>query len=127
MDDSILLSDVPELDLDVSPESLDNIELGFKDFREEPGVIYPALLLSNVHFMDSLKVLKSAKRESFRSVSVWVELPNGEGFSDMGTIQLDSTVLLLLRHLHIGAVIYYTEDEIEALDLNNPNVLERFI
>lgn len=127
MEDSIQLSNLPELGFDTSPLSLDDVSLGFQDFRDEPGVTYPALLLSNVHFLDALKVLKQAKRDSYRSVSVWAELPNGEGFSDMGTIQLDSTVLLLLRHLHIGAVVYYSREEIEALDLNDPAVLERFI
>ena len=57
---------------------------------------------------------------------MWVEIPNG-GFRNIGSLQLDSDMLLLLRFLRINAVMYYDHENIEPLDLNDCSVLEKFV
>lgn len=114
-------------DFSFSPSDADGLDLEFIDFREQEGLEYPAILLSNVLFMDCLHVLKKMKRESYREFSTWVAIPGEQSFQNIGTIQLDSTVLLAMRYLHIGVTAYYSAENVEVLDLDNPEVLERFI
>lgn len=113
-------------DFSFDPTSADSFDLGIADLRDEAGLQYPALLLSGVAFMDCLRVLDVKKRKSYREVDVWVEIPNG-GFSNIGTLQLDSDMLLLLHFLRIRAVMYYDRDTIEPLDLSDPSVIEKFV
>ena len=112
---------------DFSPDNPDTFELDVLDFREQPGLEYPAVLLSNVLFTDCLKVLQAVKRESYREFPLWIEMPDGDGFSNVGTLQIDSDTLLLLRHLRIGVTIYFDSDTVESLDLDDPEVLERYV
>ena len=109
------------------PASVDTFDLGVKDFRDQEGVTYPALLLSRVLFMDCMRVLQSSKRASYREVDTWLELPDNEGFSHVGSLQLDSDALLVLRHLGIAVTLYYDEEHMEVLDLNDPETLMKFI
>lgn len=110
-----------------SPTDADTFELDVMDLREQPGITYPAVLLSNVLFTDCLKVLQAVKKPSYREFPVWVELPSDGGFSNIGTLQIDSDVLLLLRHLRISVAIYFDAERVEVLDLDDPAVLEKFI
>lgn len=110
-----------------SPTDADTFELDVLDLRDQEGITYPAVLLSNVLFTDCLRVLQSVKRTSYREMPVWVELPNEGGFKNIGTLQLDSDVLLLLRHLRICVTLYYDSEHVEVLDLDNPDVLEKFL
>lgn len=114
-------------DFSFDPSDSDSFSLDVPDFREQEGLVYPALLLSNVLFMDCLTVLSKIKRHSFREVDTWVELEDGAGYQHIGSIQLDSTVLLTLRFLHIRVTAYYSSENIDVLDLENPAVLEQFI
>lgn len=109
------------------PTDADVLDLGIRDLRDEEGLEYPALLLSNVLFVDALKVLQASKRESYRAVDVWLELPEGDGFQKIGSMQADSELMVALRHLKIAATLYYSAEDFEALDLNDPAVLEKFI
>lgn len=110
-----------------SPLDADVLALDVLDLREQEGFTFPAILLSRVLFQDCLKVLQSCKRSSYREMDVWVELPAESGFNKIGSIQVDSDVLLLLRHLGIQATMYYTEDRMEVLNLDDPEVLEKFV
>ena len=127
--DKLLAVDAPfnQEQVDFDPTAIDELQLDVADFRTTEGVEYPALLLSGVLFMDSLNVLKSIKKASYRTVDTWIELADDEGFQKIGEIQLDSDMLLMLRHLQIRATLYYDADTVEALDLNNFSVLEKFI
>lgn len=109
--------------------ALDAFELDVKDVTEQEGFQYPALLLRDVLFMDCLRVLKSQKRKSFREVDAWVCTgeEGDEEFRKIGTLQLDSNTLLILRHLRITATLYPNEGEVMALNLEDPAVLEKFI
>lgn len=109
------------------PTDADVLELDVADLREQPDITYPAVLLSGVLFTDCLKVLKYFKRKSYREFPTWLELPDGGGFTCIGTMQLDSQVLQLLRHLRIGVTIYFSTENIETLDLNDPAVIEKYI
>lgn len=120
------LSIAGDEDYSFDPTSADSFDLGIADLRDEAGLQYPALLLSGVAFMDCLRVLDAKKQESYREVDVWVEIPNG-GFRNIGSLQLDSDMLLLLRFLRINAVMYYDHENIEPLDLNDCSVLEKFV
>lgn len=119
--------DIGVEDFSFDPGNSDSFSLDMPDFREQKGLEYPALLLSNVLFMDCLTVLSKIKRPSFREVDTWVELEDGAGYQHIGSIQLDSTVLLTLRFLHIRATAYYSSESIQVLDLEDPTVLEQFI
>lgn len=119
--------DIGVEDFSFDPGNSDSFSLDMPDFREQEGLEYPALLLSNVLFMDCLTVLSKIKRPSFREVDTWVELEDGAGYQHIGSIQLDSTVLLTLRFLHIRATAYYSSESIQVLDLEDPTVLEQFI
>ena len=125
-DEGVDLISLPDLPIAGDAVSIDELLQSVKDLRDEPGVEFPALLLSGVLFRDSLEVLKSAKRESYRSVDLWVENSDG-GYVHIGDIQLDSKVLLLLRFLRISATMYYDKERVEVLNLNDPEVIERVI
>lgn len=114
-------------DFGFDPQNIDSFDLGLADLRDQDGINYPCILLSGVAFMDCLRVLSANKRKSYREVDAWLELENSEGFKNIGTIQLDSDLLLLLKYLRIRAVMYYDAERIEALDLNDPQVIEKFI
>lgn len=112
---------------DFDPTVPDVLTLDIADLREQEGLEYPAVLLSNVLFMDCLKVLQSVKRESYRQMQVWIELPDTGEFRCIGEMQIDSDVLLLLRHLKIQVTMYYDEENLEFLDLEDPETFERFL
>lgn len=118
---------VAEEDYSFDPSDIDSFDLGISDFREQEGVTYPAMLLSNVLFADSLRLLQTLKKSSYREVPVWVELGDGQTFENIGTLQLDSDLLLVFRHLHICVTVYYDKDHWETLNLEEPEVLEKFI
>lgn len=112
---------------DYSASDADTFELDVLDFRDQADVTYPAMLLSNVLFTDCLRVLKSVKESSYREMPVWVELPNDGGFNNIGTLQLNSDILLLLKHLRICVTLYYSAEHVEVLDLDDPGVIEKFL
>lgn len=118
---------LPEESFDFDPTTSDVLELDVADLRDRGDLVYPAVLLSRVLFKDCLLVLQARKRPSYRELETWIELPDGDGFQKIGTLQMDSDMLLTLRHLHIGVTLYYDYDNMEVLDLENPDVLERFI
>lgn len=109
------------------PSDADALSLDIRDFREEEGLEYPALLLSNVLFMDALKVLQASKRESYRTIDVWLDLEEEGSFHKIGSVQADSELLVTLRYLQIAATMYYSHDNFEALDLNSSDLLEKFV
>ena len=124
MDEIILGEDLP---FDFDPKDADAFDLGVKDLRDQEGLEYPAVLLSGISFTDCLKVLQSRKKASYREMDIWVELPDDAGFQCVGTMQMDSDTLLILRHLQIRVTIYFDKELVETLDLNNPATLERFV
>jgi len=114
-------------DFSFDPSNVDSFDLDVSDFREQEGLVYPAMLLSRVLWKDCLMVLTAQKRQSYRMVPVWFEGENGEGYEQIGEIQLTSDILLVLRHLRIGVTMYWSHDNVEVLNLENPEVIERFI
>lgn len=61
-----------DIDLDVTGLLLDSV-----DVTTLQGFQYPAMVLTGVAFKDTLRVLKTRFRESFRSVDVWLDLEDG--------------------------------------------------
>ena len=112
---------------DFDPTLIDSFDLGVADFRDQDCLQYPAVLLSRVLFTDCLRVLKSRKRTSYREMDAWVEMPDDGGYHKVGTIQLDSDMLLTLRYLRIGVTLYLDSENIRVLDLENPDVLQEFL
>ena len=120
MDENVELFDT-SFDFDSSDSDI--LGLDVKDLRDQPGITYPAVLLTGIQFVDSLRVLQASKKPSYRDVDVWVELAGEGEFQHIGTIQLTSDILLLLRYLRIGLTIYYSADRLENVDLLDASVI----
>lgn len=113
-----------DLNIDLS---VTGIDLGLVDVTTLPEFRYPAMVLTGVVFKDTLRVLKTRFRESYRSVDVWLDLEDGSEPSKIGTLPLELEVLLTMRYLGISVTLYLQPDNVESLDLSNPSVLEDFI
>lgn len=113
--------------LDNGQASTDFTKLTFDSpkLEETTGFAYPALLLCNVGFHDVLRVLKAYRRDSYRCIDVWVSVE--DTYSNIGTLQLTSDVLLLLKRLSIKVIAYWDAERTEVVDLNDPRLLEKFI
>ena len=112
---------------DFSAESFD-LALGVDDsldLSKQSGFQFPAILLSNVRFINSLEVLQSVKKASTREVDVWVDTP--DGFDMIGQIQLTLPVLRVMKYLGFEVTAYYSEDFIKPINLNDPEVLMQYI
>lgn len=90
------------------------------------GLTYPSILLSNVKFKGSLKVLENLVRKSFTNVDVFIEV-DGEPPIPVGQLPLDIKTLLMLKYLRIGVTVFLSDSDSEKLDLTDVNVLERFL
>ena len=122
----IMSEELLEEDFGFDPTDSD-LDLGIRDLSDEEGVEYPALLLSNILFTDVLKVLKELKRDSYRTVDVWLELQDSGDFVQFTPLPLDSRLLIVLRHLKVQATAYWSPQDIEVLDLKDPCVIEKFL
>ena len=116
-----------ELSFGFNPSDVDSFDLGVNDLRDQKDIEYPAILLSGILFSDCIRLLQSKKRPSYREMDVWIEMPDDGGFQKIGTLQIDSDILLLLHTLHIRATLYLSKDDVETLDLSDPDTIERFI
>lgn len=127
MDDSnsFMLSQTSEdLDIDLN---VTGIDLGLTDVTTLPDFKYPAMVLTSVVFKDTLRVLQTRFRESYRSVDVWLDLEDGSEPSQIGTLPLELETLLTMRYLGISVTLYLGPDNVESVDLSNPSALEDFI
>lgn len=97
------------------------------DVREQEGFEYPAMLISGVNFKDSLRVLQSIKRESYRSYDVWVDLGDGTPPVKQGTLPMDLPTLLAMRYLGLNVTLYGSEEAIVSLNLKDVDTLVNFI
>lgn len=111
-----------DIDLDITGILLDSV-----DVTTLQGFQYPAMVLTGVAFKDTLRVLKTRFRESFRSVDVWLDLEDGSAPSKIGTLPLELETLLTMRYLGINLTLYLEPGHVESVDLSSPNVLEDFI
>lgn len=117
--------DVVSVDLGGSAEDIDVLQLDDRDITKEPGFKYPALLLCDVKFRDVLRVIQQAKKESYRSIPVWLDLQ--EEFSQIGEIQLTSDILLLLKRMSVKTMFFPQEGVSQVIDYSNPHEIEKFI
>lgn len=125
-EDNITLTGDSDLDFSFSPDDADVFSIDLPELTEQDGVTYPAVLLTNVLFMDALKVLKLQKKNSYREMEVWITLADNT-FQHIGSMQIDSDTLIILKHLRIGITLYYDAENSETLDLSDPATLERFV
>lgn len=113
---------------DTSPDQMFSVNLSILPLQEEKGFEYPAVLLSGVMFPDVLNILKTISRgDSFRAMPLWIETPNGSGYSNVGSIQLDSTFLLTARYLRLGVTLYASDDDIVAIDCNDSATVAKYV
>ena len=125
MDDFI---DIGQIDEDlVLDDDISSFELSIYDIKDLPNFRYPAILVSGVKFNDTLRVLQTAYRESFRLFDVWLDLEDGNSPIKQGSLPADSTTFLIMRYLGLRVTLYLNEDNIEVLDLNDPEVISKFI
>lgn len=111
-----------------SADQMFTVDLSILPLQEEKGFEYPAVLLSGVMFPDVLNILKTISRgDSFRAVPLWIETPNGSGYSNVGSIQLDSTFLLTTRYLGLGVTLYASDDDIVAIDCGDPATVAKYV
>ncbi len=113
-----------DLGVDLEVEGLDIERV---DVTTLIGFQYPAMVLTGVVFKDTLKVLKTRFRESYRSVDVWLDLEDGSKPTNIGTLPLELETLLLMRYLGITVTLYLGPETVESVDLSNPSKLEDFI
>lgn len=111
-----------DIDLDIGA-----IEDTIYDVREEEGFAYPAMLISNVEFADTLRVLKSTRKESYRLFDVWIDLNDGNPPAKQGSLPADSDTFLTMRYLGLNVTLYLDKEHIQTLDLKDPSVIEAFI
>ena len=95
------------------------------DLTKQPGFNFPAILLSNVKFINSLEVLQSVKKVSNREVDVWVD--TADGFDMIGQIQLSLPVLRVMKYLGFQVTAYYAPDFIKPINLSDPEVLIQYV
>lgn len=121
------------LDLDQTSQNLDidfdisELSLNIVDVTTLPDFKYPAMLITGVLFQDTLKVLKTKARESYRSVDVWLDMEDGSSPENIGTLPMDMEVFLIMRYLNVRVTLYLSPDNVETLDLAQPDVLEKFM
>lgn len=121
------------LDLPQTPEDLDieyditGLSLDLVDVTAQEGFNYPAMVITGVVFQDTLKVLKTRVRDSFRAFDVWLDMEDGSSPTNIGTLPLEMETLLVMRYLGVRVTVYLTPDEVETLDLSDASVLERFM
>lgn len=121
--DSVELFNI-ETDVAVGDSTdLDALIYSVHSLQSSDGFEYPSLFLSGLHFMDSLRVLKSVKREgSYRILPVWVQDPENGEYLNIGEIQLDSVFLLAVRYIGCSVTLYSSEDEIISIDLSPESI-----
>ena len=121
------------LDLPQTPEDFDieyditGLSLDLVDVTAQEGFKYPAMVITGVVFQDTLKVLKTRVRDSFRAFDVWLDMEDGSSPTNIGTLPLEMETLLVMRYLGVRVTVYLTPDEVETLDLSDASVLERFM
>ena len=121
------------LDLPQTPEDLDieyditGLSLDLVDVTAQEGFKCPAMVITGVVFQDTLKVLKTRVRDSFRAFDVWLDMEDGSSPTNIGTLPLEMETLLVMRYLGVRVTVYLTPDEVETLDLSDASVLERFM
>lgn len=111
-----------DLDLMSEVEGLDII-----DVQDQPGFEYPAMLISGIQFNDVLRILKAVDRKSYRSFDVWIDLGEGIAPVKQGTLPMDSRVLLTAKYLGLNITLYLDVNNVQTLDLNNPEVIACYI
>lgn len=111
-----------EIDFDIS-----ELSLGLSDITTLPDFQYPAMLLTGVVFQDTLKVLKTRARESYRSIDVWLDMEDGNSPVKVGTLPLEMETLLVMRYLGVRVTAYLSPDVVEDLDLSDADVLEKYM
>lgn len=111
-----------DIDLDISQLSLNVV-----DVTTLPDFKYPAMLLTGVLFQDTLKVLQTKAKKSYRSVDVWLDMEDGSSPENIGALPMDMEVFLIMRYLNVRVTLYLSPDSVETLDLTQTDVLEKFM
>lgn len=113
-------------DLDIDFDIAD-LSFGFSDVTSIAGFQYPAMVLSGVVFQDTLRVLQTRARESYRAFDVWLDMEDGNQPVKIGTLPLELETLLVMRYLGVRCTVYFSEDNFELLDLSDTAVLEKYL
>lgn len=113
-------------DLNISMLDTDDL-IDVVDIRELDDFRYPAMLISGIQFKDTLRVLKSVRKESYRLFDVWVDLGDDTIPIKQGSLPATLETLLVLRYLGLKVTLYLSADIVETLDLRNPDVLVQYI
>ena len=111
-----------DIDLLAGSDFLDSV-----DVRALPGFNYPAMLISGVKFKDTLRVLQTVHRSSYRSFDVWIDLGDGTEPVKQGKLPASIETFLAMRYLGLNVTLYWGYSEVDTLDLRDVSVLEKFI
>lgn len=123
--DFLELSQTPtNLEID---EDIGDLLLEDTDVSALEGFEYPALLLTGVLFQDTLKVIKTCARKSYREVAIWLDLEDGSSPTMIGTLPLELDTLLVMRYLGVRVIAYFSQEKVEPLDLSDTEVLEKYM
>lgn len=127
LDLDVELFDIDDESASGRPIDLDSVAVVHSELEEVEGFEYPSMFLSNIYFLDCVRVLKSIKREgSHREYPVWLKSPDNGEFICIGNIQLDSSFLLALRYLGCGLTLYVEPGAIMDVQLTAEEI-ERYI
>lgn len=111
-----------DIDFDIGSLELEGVNItALPDFK------YPAIVIAGVAFQDTIKVINTRSRESFRSVDVWLDMEDGSSPSRIGTLPLELETLLVMRYLGVRVTAYLSSEKVELLDLSDTDVLEKYM
>lgn len=120
--------DIGQANADLDIDTIADLDLySGVDIRTVEGFEYPAMLITGVKFKDSLRVLQSVRKESYRLLDVWIDLEDGSEPVKQGSLPADIHTFLAMRYLGLMVTLYLGENDIMALNLRDPKVLEQFI
>ena len=120
--DLLCIVNIDDVQPDFATMELD----GVTDITTLPDFQYPAALLYDVKFSDTMRVLNSIRRESYRMFDIWLYLEDDDTPVKVGTLQMDIETLAALKYLGLKLELYL-EGRRKMIDLDDIQTLETFI
>ena len=126
MDDFLELGQTSQ-DLDIEYD-IGDLEPKEISVTQVPGFQYPAMEISGVAYNDTIKVLQTCSRNSYRSIDVWLNMNDGSTPIKLDPLPLEMETLLMMRFLGVSVTLYLSPDEdVQPFDFSDVSELEKYI